>query len=31
MENVTRLKSLQAILPPTLGSMQQDSEDPEYP
>ena len=30
MENVTRLKSLQALLPPFQGSMQQDSEDPEY-
>jgi hypothetical protein len=31
MENVTRLKSLQAILPPIHRSMKQDSEDPEYP
>ncbi len=30
MENVTRLKSLQAILPPIHRSMKQDSEDPEY-
>jgi hypothetical protein len=31
MENVTRLKSLKAILPPTLASKQPDSEDMEYP
>jgi hypothetical protein len=30
MENVTQLKSLQAILPPIDGSMQPDSEDREY-
>ena len=30
MENVTRLKSLQALLPPSQGSMKQDSEDMEF-
>jgi hypothetical protein len=31
MENVTRLKSLRALLPSFKGPMQQDSEDMEYP
>jgi hypothetical protein len=31
IENVTRLKSLKALLPPFQGSMKQDSEDMEYP
>jgi hypothetical protein len=31
MENVTRLKSLRAVLPPIDSSMKQDSEDMEYP